>query len=524
MSAFFLPTDHSVAGPFTGIELREAARAGVIPFDAIIGGSAKGPWFNAVDVGLFCKEKRTPLPHPQGTEVPNFEVRGLPNLNEGPFQLHELIELAARGMLQGDTEIRRSHSDHWVPAQSIGVLMACLNGEFTRVDASGNVTVRTSVLPGLKDTQVIKRASQNAKPLNELESGCLEDGVLVDDTHLPPATTRKSQAGQAKQKIANLRERNKVPWNIKFQRALESLADPRLAARRISVLLFLAGLFALYSHWSGSRMGREEVLGNWARTVQIDGETKVVFAASFRDDGHLVLFNSKGKCWTGAFDWTEPRHQQNGFDQSFSTTIDQVSDSHQPGPVAASDGYVTFRGFVKDAPQIEGHEVRDFFVRRSGKDLMVGYPLAVHWTPSGRTMEAGWITLKPMNGSQRDVSAGLRQLSQRGAPPPSDYGGTSPPHISEAISVVESNKPSRHRNGTGALQGSIAYASDFDSSDLVAKFGMPDEAREVYQFEKPELDRGPNLDDAQAIRYGNLIFLVSDQGKLRFLARVDAGS
>lgn len=141
-------------------------------------------------------------------------------------------------------------------------------------------------------------------------------------------------------------------------------------------------------------------------------------------------------------------------------------------------------------------------------------------------MEAGWITLEPMNDPQSDLHAGLREISRRGPPTPDDYGGEIPPHISDAIGKVETKmkKASPEKSETLALPGSIAYANGFDSGDLVAKFGMPDEARVVYRFEKPELDRGPNLDGAQAIRYGNLQFLVSSDGKLRYLSRVGAGS
>ena len=96
MTRFYLKTsEETVAGPFTGIELREAALAHLVLPETGVAVTADGPWTRAADVGLFS-DKNVPLPHPPGTAVPEFRLMCVNEAFEGPYKLRELIDFAVR--------------------------------------------------------------------------------------------------------------------------------------------------------------------------------------------------------------------------------------------------------------------------------------------------------------------------------------------------------------------------------------------------------------------------------------------
>jgi hypothetical protein len=94
MAAFFIRTDAVASGPFTGVELREAAMAGILSPDSMIAGAPEGPWILASNAGLFS-EKRVALPHPPNVAVPQYQVRGMP----GAFQGRRRIAKRRNGSL-----------------------------------------------------------------------------------------------------------------------------------------------------------------------------------------------------------------------------------------------------------------------------------------------------------------------------------------------------------------------------------------------------------------------------------------
>jgi hypothetical protein len=102
MTEFFIKTDAGVLGPFSGVELRELALAGILRPDSNLSATAHGPWQLAGSAGLFS-EKKTPLPHPSDVQLTRYQVRGMAGAIQGPFKLRELIGFAARGMLPAET-------------------------------------------------------------------------------------------------------------------------------------------------------------------------------------------------------------------------------------------------------------------------------------------------------------------------------------------------------------------------------------------------------------------------------------
>ncbi|MCG8652869.1 MAG: hypothetical protein MI861_23720, partial [Pirellulales bacterium] len=128
MTDFYLKIDDRVLGPFSGVEVREAALAGVVSPRMGISNSPQGPWTLASLTGLFS-ESNIPLPHPEGTHVPQFRLTGVSEALQGPFKLRELIGFAVRRMLPPDALLQSDSHSHWVPVTRINVLSACLQGD-----------------------------------------------------------------------------------------------------------------------------------------------------------------------------------------------------------------------------------------------------------------------------------------------------------------------------------------------------------------------------------------------------------
>ena len=106
----------------------EATLARIVLPETGIGASRSGPWTRAADAGLFS-DKHVPLPHPPGTQVPQFRLTGVSEAFQGPFKLRELIGFASRRMLPTDALIQADGHTDWTPVTRIGILNACFNGE-----------------------------------------------------------------------------------------------------------------------------------------------------------------------------------------------------------------------------------------------------------------------------------------------------------------------------------------------------------------------------------------------------------
>jgi hypothetical protein len=92
--------------------------------------------------------------------------------------------------------------------------------------------------------------------------------------------------------------------------------------------------------------------------------------------------------------------------------IDTADPQHQVGQVDPTDGYIRLRGFVKDPPQLDGHETRDCFLRRAGAGLLIGCPTAVDWSADAKTMDAGWIFTQPLAATREDIARELALIGE----------------------------------------------------------------------------------------------------------------
>ncbi len=530
MTAFFVQTDRCVCGPFTGVELREAALAGIIGPDAVVGGSQQGPWFPVTEVGLFS-EKKTPLPHPPGTHIPHYQVRGMSSAFQGPFKLRELIGFAARGMLPADALVQSDCSDNWVRARRYSVISACLNGELVLTDGTGKVVLRSSVL------------AKNAKPLDSLQGARapIEIAKTVDAKEVakvpPPPISMTHAVGVEKPKpqrnhapeLESTRPPSRLPriWSRSVQPIREalsglfgSLARRRVAIQLVCLVIIFAGVASAFSYWKQMSMQRDQAIGDWVCMSSDYGEPS--FGISLREDGRCVVFNMQGASWSGDFQWAQRSDDSNGFQQiaPFSTVFDQLGPTHQAGPIKPTDGYIHLSGFVKEPPEIDGHPVRDLFLRREGDQLQLGYLTSVDWKEDTKAMQAGWMTAIKLKNNRPDVGGKLQTIEPELPVPTADFGGQQPMHISKAIDAVQEGVPS----GSGAAQtftfGTLTYSSKVNAVYLLKHFGLPDEARSLYPFEVPEMRNGPSFEGAQLVRYGDLKFVLSNDGQLRYLSLV----
>jgi hypothetical protein len=527
MTAFFVRTDRSVAGPFTGVELREAALAGIIRHDAVISGAAEGPWYRASDIGLFS-DKNIALPHPPDTSVPLYQVRGMHGAFQGPFKLRELIGFAARGMLPADALLQSNRSSDWIPARRIRILSACLNGDLVLIDDSGNVILRSTAAANPRDgadVQATRAPIEVAKSVSTNDRTAIASSISRDEAEFGERLSiQQESVDHASDKspsvFAQVWERIRIrewfPWDLRF------LIRPRLAIQLVCLVLVFAGVASAFSFWKQIGLRRDQIIGDWTGMANSDQNELPTFGLSLRADGRCVMFNTQGPSWTGDFVWAQRSDDQNGFEQMapFSTVFDQVAPQHQAGNIMPTDGYIRLKGFVKEPPIIDGRSVRDLFLRRDGDTLRIGYLASVHWTQQTKRMEAGWMTATAWRTSRADLATELRSLAKDLRVPTDQFGGATPMHLSEAIDAVHQGIPSTAGSSEAMLHECLAYSSTVSTGYLLANYGLPDEARRIYRFEIPQLRGGPSFDGSQVVRYGELKFIFSAEGQLRYLMLV----
>lgn len=555
MTAFYVLTQRAVVGPFTGVELREAALAGIIRYDGIVGSSKQGPWFRACDIGLFS-ENRTPLPHPPDVAVPRYQVRGMPGAFQGPFKLRELIGFASRGMLPADAMIQRLDNDHWIPVSKSRILRACLFGKLVLIDARGklllrNISTRELDLEEVADACV---PIEFAKPVAASDATTIESQVAADDWD-PAEAFASYQVVQAEHEVgppsrlAGWMPRGRIApaW-----RAVRASIPPRVAIQAACLLVALVGVASAYSFWNKVGLRHDQILGDWIVMRQVGDEQKAVFGLSFREHESCVLFNTHGGSWTGQYDWEIRADDSSGFEniEPFTTVLDTVSPQHERELIAPTDGYIRLRGFVTE-PVMDGHRIRDLFLRKHGKRLKIGYPTEVHWSRDAKLMEAGWLTARRAEPRESDLASDLKQLEVRLPVPIEQYGGERPWHLSRAVELVEKGAPKRSVHAASGdlfvvdapigdapigdasigerasgdpsetVHACLAYSLQVDASYLLEHYGVPDEAHVLLPMEVPELRNGPSFEETQVARYGSLRFIFSRLGKIRYLEAVD---
>ncbi len=568
MADFYVKTEQRGAGPFTGIELREAALSGIIGPDSCIGGSAKGPWIRAADVGLFS-EKRTALPHPEGTHVPLFEVRGMMGALRGPFKLRELIGFAARGMVPSDAEVKSDVSDAWINVSRIRILNAVLCGDLVLLGADGKVVRRTDIAakqfpkaPALETSRgepILSKpeASDHNAPDNnkwryeeaasvapslmaksvvrDRESGYLPNKALLhkstleappieaDDTDWEPASSSKGSSPSEKYDSDTQRQPliPIVPLGRLFFSVLSPLARPRVAASIAGLLIIATSVSTAFGLYRPSAMKPESVIGQWIEIT--DGNTEVTskLAVSFRADGGCVVFNSRGDCWAGDYLWTNRRDTHHGFTEmpGVNATIDDVSANHLLDSVDDSDGHLRFSGMIADPPLLSGHRLRDCFLRRDGNDLLLGYPASVRWTSTEKEMDAGWIRLRrEPDRVSGDVSETLKRIPEEPRPSSATYCSEPDFHLSKAIILIENLEPPENPTVYASLYGRLIYSDTVTAAYLLEHFGLPDDARPALPIDVPKIKKGPDFSASQMLRYGRYKFLVSAEGQLQYVS------
>lgn len=556
MTLFYIKTDLDVAGPFTGIEIREASLAGIIRPQTNLSGSADGPWIAAEHAGLFS-ETGVALPHPPGTVVPMFQTRGMPGAFMGPFKLRELIGFACQGMLPPGAELQSDPSRPWIPITGTGILPACLRGDLVRIEENGRLCLR-SVIPAdlpLRRQQLetlqspIERAKQIKASGATAAPSQFKSVLRTDqDTSIePPPITQQPITQQPITQTPNrcavtaTNSSSRSAMGAESARASRSpppsrpngalgglkasfgpmgsiVSRPKVAAVVLLLVMITIGLPVAYSSWVSQPIPRQVILGEWISLPQDQSENaQPNFGVGFDDDGSCVLVNATGKSWTGDFEWSERTDQDSKF-----RPLDQVTvtyDTAQPGhvkePVDVSDGYLRLSGFVKDPPLLNGHPVRDLFVRRTGDQLKLGYLIQSRWSEGGRKLTAAWMELKRVPETSRSVEDVLRDLPEE--LPTGNQSAENAKSICLAIDEAIGGREFEYKNRKAFRHGCFTFSQTVDAGYLLKHLGVPDVARPLRDFEKQPSYNGPSMDGAQLFRYGFVDFFVDPGGKLMFI-------
>jgi hypothetical protein len=467
MTAFFVRTDSGASGPFTGVELREAALAGLLTPETVISGTPSGPWTPAYEAGLFS-EGRIPLPHPAGVTVPTFHVSGLSPSCRGPFKLRELIGFAARGLLPPDATLRTDSHAPWILVTRINILAATLKGDLALIDGSGKVIRRTARSSSIVEQSDARAPVEIAKPAVHVASELLgSDSIVASDVGSDSrATTYASeQREHLEQSVATERESYASRrWGHSWVRLPRINLNQGLL-KRTAAALVLAAIVATagyaVTHRKPTTIAREAVIGDWLVPSEDDSSCLCVIA--LRADGRCVVFNVDGPCWTGRYRWTPRSDDSRGLRGVESVVeLDTAVADHPIEPVGATDGYLRFIGDGDASPQLDGHPISDAFVQRIGDQMRIGYPVSIEITADRKQLNAAWIAfnrLPHLNGNRQD---GLSELAQLPKP-----------------------------------------------NSLPFVYGIPEEARPIQPHEVPREKMAERYVGAQYIRYGNHRFALT---------------
>ena len=567
MPKFYIKTDLAVAGPFTGIEIREASLAGIVRPNTYLSHSSDGPWIPAAQAGLFS-EKGTPLPHPVGTDVPTFQTRGMPGAFMGPFKLRELIGFACQGMLPPDAELQSDPSRPWIPISGTGILPACLRGDLVRIDAGGKLLLRTVIpsdlaarreqliaaLSPIERAKQIRAAGATAAPLSTSGARTKSSrrdamapetsATLSVETHTLPVAAETSRdiskpSGVARNEAfgvgalvggkdasktdAKTRRVDRGPslltrLRTKFNERVGQHIRPQIAATVLLAIALVIGLPVGYSAYKNMPLPKQNIIGSWVAIVDDRSETAVPsFGLGFNENGRIVLMNRTGPSWTGDFVWMDRNDQQSGFRPTDEITVrfDTPLSHHREEPVRASDGYLKLSGFVKDPPLLDGHPVRDLFVRREGDLLSVGYPVSAKWVDGQRQLLAAWIHAELRLPSAVSLANVLQDIPEE-LPDAAERNDNTVP-LCLAVETAKTGREFDQQGSKVFRNGCFTFSKQVDSGYLLKYFGVADEAYVLPEFQKPSSYNGPSLDDTVMLRYGQIGLTVNPQGQIVFL-------
>ena len=122
MQAFYCTISGKCVGPITGVELREAALAGIVGPSTSIANAPGSQWMPASKAHGLFSESGNVLPHPAGTSVPTWYVK-MPKGEEGPYHLHQLLQFCQKGELDIKSEVRRGSSTEYVAIKDVSSLL-----------------------------------------------------------------------------------------------------------------------------------------------------------------------------------------------------------------------------------------------------------------------------------------------------------------------------------------------------------------------------------------------------------------
>ena len=134
--------------------------------------------------------------------------------------------------------------------------------------------------------------------------------------------------------------------------------------------------------------------------------------------------------------------------------------------------------------------------------------------------QGGWMTAIKLQSKRPNVTAKLKTIAEELPVPIGSFGGQTPLHLSKAIDAVQQGVPVIGGSKSEFAHETPTYSIKVNAAYMLKHFGMPDEARTLFPFEVSNLRGGHSLQDAQLVRYGDLRFLFSIEGELRYLAMV----
>ncbi|NND99671.1 MAG: hypothetical protein HKN47_20325 [Pirellulaceae bacterium] len=527
MAEFFIKTEQSAVGPFTGIELREAALARILTPQSDIAPCPDGPWTKATETGLFS-DKKVPLPHPPGTHVPQYHIRGLSVSAQGPFKLRELIGFTARGMVRADATLQSDLASEWIPVDRILVLKACLSGELVLLGADGKVHLRAQTTcaedaidgdlehPDAKAPIEVARVSTTSQ--SSTSSGSFEETPLIDPSAEVTSGNKKPDSLDEDADV----DLGPPPWwrrQIRWKDLNPTISRESLARSRrwvtigLGMVILVAGIGTAFSQWSKMGLRQEHIIGNW---VAEDDS----FAIAFREDGNCVVFNTTGNSWSGEYEWMSRDDDEEGLTASagISSILDELERGFELGAVKSSDGYLRLRSSAFEPTYIGNHEMSDCFLRRKNEDLMIGYPVSVDFSGSGRRMEAAWIAVKKSPPIGMDPMSDLASMEIE-PPPTVGFVVERSLHVSQVVAALL--RMYETGDFTESMSGRLCYSVRVDAEYLLTNYGVPDEARPLYPFELATMPNGPSFEQSQMVRYGLLKLILSDDGQIQYVSLLE---
>ena len=285
-----------------------------------------------------------------------------------------------------------------------------------------------------------------------------------------------------------------------------------LIASSLIVLFVVAGLAWMLFFPAG--MSRDELIGEWIYVPSEDSTSVQVpaFGISFHEDGTYSVFKTSGDSWTGEFLWMgNPELGGLGDGMEIAGMSGQ---RHNLGYVDQRAEVETDDGIILVEPSspgvsLAGWQDEEIYLRRDDSDLLLGFWISHATSRDEEQLEAGWIRLSSAP-PRPDLIAELKAVEEE--PTPSDSPVADRLNISLAVVLLVEGIDGR------TFDGSIVNSEVVDSNFLFRKFGLPDEARAVRAGEIPSIP-GISFERSQLLRYGSLSFVMTQAGKLQYLAR-----